>query len=154
MYLQYSRPPPYLSPFAKSLEGVVHHQRVHLCSYSVLTALSSSVARQPYAGLGLPQKLPPFLSVRCYAPQFLISNVLMSCRTRVFPSHLRSSTFLVPSGIVLNTFFINHLFDPILSLRLQLDIKLERSMIPISNPLIVCHFVVTVSVRLLLLQIA
>ena len=40
-------------------------------------------------------------------------------------------TFLVPSGI-----------------------KLERSMIQISNPLIVCHFVVTVSVRLLLLQIS
>ena len=30
MYLQYSRPP-YLSFFVKCLEGVVHHQLVHLC---------------------------------------------------------------------------------------------------------------------------
>ena len=37
MYLQYSDPL-FLSPFAKCLEGIVHHQRVHLCC-SVLTDL-------------------------------------------------------------------------------------------------------------------
>ena len=40
MYLQYS--PPYLSPFAKWLEGIVHHQHIHLCWCSVLTALYST----------------------------------------------------------------------------------------------------------------
>ena len=30
MYLQYSIPP-YLSPFAKCFEGVVHHQHVYIC---------------------------------------------------------------------------------------------------------------------------
>ena len=30
MYLQYRRPP-YLSPFTKCVEGIVHHQCVHLC---------------------------------------------------------------------------------------------------------------------------
>ena len=38
MYLRYSLPP-YLSHYAKCLESVVHHQRVHLCWCSVLTAL-------------------------------------------------------------------------------------------------------------------
>ena len=38
MYIQYNRPP-YLSPFTKCLEGVVHQQRVHLGWSSVLTSL-------------------------------------------------------------------------------------------------------------------
>ena len=33
MYLQYSRPN-YLSPFAKCLEGVVHHEWVHIFNVS------------------------------------------------------------------------------------------------------------------------
>ena len=37
MYLQYSRPP-YLSPFAKYLEGVVQHQHVYL--FSLVSAFS------------------------------------------------------------------------------------------------------------------
>ena len=38
IFLQY-RPPPYLSPCVKCLEGVVHHQRVHLCCWSIFTAI-------------------------------------------------------------------------------------------------------------------
>ena len=39
MYLQYS--PQYLSSFAKCLEDIVHHQHVHLCWRSILTAVYS-----------------------------------------------------------------------------------------------------------------
>ena len=37
-HLQYNHPP-YLSPFTKCFEDVTHHQRIHLCWCSVLTAL-------------------------------------------------------------------------------------------------------------------
>ena len=57
---------------------------------------SSSVARQPCVGLGLPQKLPPFLSVQCYAPPIPISQCPYVLSDTVFPSHLRSSNFPGP----------------------------------------------------------
>ena len=40
MYLQYSHPHLFIT-FAKCLEGVVHHQHIHLCWCSVLTSYST-----------------------------------------------------------------------------------------------------------------
>jgi hypothetical protein len=54
---------------------------------------SSSLARQPYVGPGLPQKLLPAFLFDCYVPQILHSQNLNILDHSIFPYQLRPSNF-------------------------------------------------------------
>ena len=79
------------------VQAVLHRALSHtvFCTFGKIRnpSSSSSVARQPCVGLGLPQKLPPFLSVQCYAPPIPNSQRPYVRSDTVFSSHLRSSNF-------------------------------------------------------------
>jgi hypothetical protein len=66
----------------EALEQTKDQERV----YSSSSSSSSSLARQPYVGPGLPQKLLPAFLFHCYVPPFLHSQWLNILDRIIFSS--------------------------------------------------------------------